>query len=88
MTDNVSLLPVWKKGMTAEEFFNDMALFARKHPEMFGRIAIVYDELRRDEVGELNRTITRYASHNANTTELIGMLEIGKVRVIDFTKGA
>lgn len=85
---NVSVLPVWKKGATAVEFLDDIALMARKSPERFTRIAIVYDEDLPLEPGEeYPRTVTRYASHGTSNSVLISMLEIGKRKVLDWMFG-
>jgi hypothetical protein len=48
MTENVLILPVWKKGATAEEWFYDLALLARTHPERFSRMVLIYEEISED----------------------------------------
>ena len=40
----ISVLPVWKKGASAEERFQEFALYARQYPEKFKRFALVYEE--------------------------------------------
>lgn len=70
--DNLSLLPVWKKDSSAEEFFGECSLLARKYPERFGKVALVYEETL-----ATGRTITRTASRALNTNELVGILAIG-----------
>jgi hypothetical protein len=78
--DNLTILPVWKKGASAEEFFHDMAMIARKYPHRFEKMALVYAETLAN-----GNTQTSYYQHGCNTTELVGLLEIGKVQVIEFT---
>lgn len=79
--NNVALLPVWKKDATAEEWFYEMAMLARQYPERFKRAVIVYDEEKPN-----GNTLTRYACRNTSTTELLGLLEIGKQEVLDYTR--
>jgi hypothetical protein len=78
--DNLTILPVWKKGASAEEFFHDMSMIARKYPGRFEKMALVYAETLSN-----GNTSTSYYQHGCNTTELVGLLEIGKVQVIEFT---
>lgn len=75
--DNVEYLPIWKKDATPEERFLELAMMARKHPERFNKVAIVYQE-------ELpsKRTVCRRASNNCSTTEFIGILQTAIVDVL------
>lgn len=43
---NIEYLPVWKKDATAEERFLELAMMARKHPERFAKMAVVYVEIK------------------------------------------
>ena len=76
---DLHILPVWKAGLTAEEWFQDMALQARKHPDRFQKMILVYS------ITKPNGNIeTHYYCYNAATDALIGMLEIGKQEVLSF----
>lgn len=79
---NLAILPVWKKGASAEDWFYDMAVQARVHPERFNKMVLAYQE----EAGP-GRTTSSYYCHNAQTTELLGMLELAKNDVVRFTSG-
>lgn len=78
---NVLILPVWKKDASAEEWFYDMAMLARKHPERFKRCVLVYEEMSADNASSL----TDYYPHGCSTTEVMGILELGKMRVYERT---
>lgn len=80
--ENILILPVWKKGASAEEWFYDMAMLARTHPDRFSRMVIIYEEMSKD--GESSRN--DYYCHGVNTTELMGLIEIGKQRVWDHVR--
>ena len=77
MTASINYLPIWKKNATAEERFLEIAAIARKHPERFNKILVVYEE----ELPDKN-TVTHCACHNASTTELLGLLELGKYEIM------
>lgn len=77
---NLHILPVWKKGITAEEWFQDLALQARQYPERFQKMVLVYQVTKED-----GRILTRYYCSALGTTELIGLLEIGKQEVLAFS---
>lgn len=79
--DNVDYLDVWKKNASAEDRFLEMAMIARKHPERFGKIAIVYEETLANGC-----TVLRQISNGCNTNELVGILEIGKLKVLEDTR--
>lgn len=80
-TDNVDYLPIFKKGSTAEEFFYEIAMIARKYPRRFSKFALVYEETLPN-----GNTLVRQLSYECTTNELIGLLELGKQRVIDETR--
>lgn len=77
--NNVLILPVWKKESSVEEWFYELAMLARKHPERFKRVAMVYEEVSEDK----KFCSTDYYAHGCTTTELLGMLEYGKHKVIE-----
>ena len=81
MNDNLSILPVWKRDSSAEEFFGECSLLARKHPERFGKAALVYEETL-----ATGNTVVRTASRALNTNELVGILQIGISQIIEGTK--
>lgn len=47
-TSNVEYLPVWKAEATAEERLLELAMIARKHPERFAKLMVVYVEEKPD----------------------------------------
>jgi hypothetical protein len=77
VTGNVVILPVWKKGASVEEWFYDLAMLARTHPERFQRVVLIYEEKLPDD----GSTRCDYYSHGLTTTEMMGLIEIGKFRV-------
>ena len=79
--DNVAYLPVWKKGSTVEEWFQEFAMLARGRPERFGKVAVVYEETCSN--GNMK---VRQCSHGCSTTELVGLLELGKLNVVKDTE--
>ena len=80
--DNVDYLPIWKKGSTPEEFLMEISAIARKYPERFGRIAVIYEETK-----ENGNTQIDYQCKNTTTTELLGIIELAKDRIIRNTRG-
>jgi len=79
--DNVDYLPIWKKGASADDRFMELALIARKHPERFKKIAVAYEETLANGC-----TVLRTVSDGCNTNELIGILELAKLKVIEDTR--
>src|SRR4030066_331864 len=79
--DNVDYLAVWKKNASAEDRFLEMAMIARKHPERFGKIAIVYEETLANGC-----TVLRPISNGCNPHALGGTLEIGTLKVLEDTR--
>lgn len=80
MTASVDFLPIWKKGSTAEEWLQEVAAIARKKPEKFAKVVIVAEETRPDGC-----TSYDYYCRNTSTTEVLGMLELGKDAVLNAT---
>jgi hypothetical protein len=72
MSATIDYLPVWKQGATAEERLLELAIMAKKKPEIFSKFALVYIE----EQGD--RTMTRQLTFNCSTFEAAGILESGK----------
>jgi len=71
MTASIDYLPIWKKDATAEEWLLQVAAIARKHPERFDKVVLIYES--RDLPGTTASEI-RYACNNVNTDELLGIL--------------
>ena len=69
MNDNVEYMPNWKKGATAEERLMELAMIARKHPERFSQMVVIYIEELPDEF-----TRTRHLALNAGTHVVAGIL--------------
>lgn len=80
MNDNVTYIPIWKNNATAEERLQELAQIARKHPERFDKFIIVHQEL--DEKKEY--TQERTLSFNCSTTEAVGLLRLGEVKLLKF----
>lgn len=69
MADNVEYLPLWKKDATPEERLLELAMIARKHPERFDKIVVLYVEKKPD-----NHTLLRQASLNVTVHEMVGIM--------------
>lgn len=81
MSATINYLPIWKDGATVEERFLELAQIAGKHPERFGRVAVVYEETLPNK-----HTKIRQISTGCSTNELIGILELAKLQVVDETQ--
>ena len=81
MSADLLILPVWKKDSTAEEWFYDMAMLARKNPERFHRMVLIYEEMSPDGASSRNS----YYCHGVSTTEAFGLIEIGKQKLYEKT---
>lgn len=80
--DNVTFLPVWKKGSSVAEWLYECSMIARQHPGRFERMALVYEET----LPNGNRKL-RATYHGVNTLEAIGLLESGKLDLyVDTTR--
>lgn len=81
--DNVEYLPIWKNEATAEERFQELAMIARKHPERFKRVVVVYEEDMPLQKGETYpRTLTRYVTSGVSCTLALGVFEAGKQKLL------
>jgi hypothetical protein len=80
-TDNVRVMPTWKRDATAYERLSELALLAREQPHKFKRFAIVYIE-------DLPNGNVKYRTmHNSTSIlEIVGMFECGKNDVLDYAK--
>lgn len=72
-SDNVDILPIWKKDSTPEEFLSELAMIARKKPEMFSKMVLLYEEFLPE-----GGSITRYRARGTSILELLGIIESGK----------
>ena len=79
--DNVDYLPIWKKNSTAEEWFMECAMMARKFPQRFEQIVLCYREPLKSGQSQY-----RVAQRNCNLAEEIGLFEIGKLRAHEDSK--
>lgn len=77
--DNVEYLPVWKANATGEERLQELVQIARKHPERFKKFVIVYQEVNEEK----DTALERVNIFNLTTTETMGMLELGKYRLLE-----
>lgn len=66
-------MPIWKRGSSASEFFFEVYTLACKHPERFGKVALIYEE-----TATSGSTQVRQITHGCSTTEAFGIIEIGK----------
>ena len=71
MPDNIDYLPIWKKDSTPYEFLQELSMIARKHPERFAKVVILYEETLPN-----GNTLLHSNYKNVNTNELIGLLNI------------
>lgn len=76
--DNITPMPLWKKNATPEERMLEVAHMAREHPERFSKIALIYQE----DINGGASSVVRYACYGVTTTELIGLIECGKIEVM------
>ena len=77
--DNVEYLPIWKKDSTPEEFLLELSLIARKHPERFKKIVIVFEET----MLESDNTKLRHHIKGFSTNEVIGVLQIASSLIME-----
>lgn len=85
--DNVTYMPVWKIGASAEERLQELAMIARKHPERFKNFAIAYQQEIPGPAGSrFPTTMTRYAlSDGISATTAVGLFEIAKAELLRHT---
>lgn len=62
----------------AEEFLQEVATVARKYPDRFEKMIVMHEETLPS-----GRTVVRYATRGASLNELLGLIEIGKRRIIE-----
>lgn len=77
MTNNISVLPIWKKGASLADRLDEMASYVRARPERFERFVMCYSE----SLGNGN-TKYRYMDYGCSLAEAVGMYEIGKGEMI------
>lgn len=77
---NIIPMPVWKEGATPAERLEEVVHMAREHPERYGKMVLLFNE--QLPSGAIR---TRYVTHNLNTLEAIGVLEIGKQIILGAT---
>lgn len=81
MSGVLELLPNWKSNCSAEDRFLELAMVARKYPERFGKLAVVYEETMPNK-----NTQVRQISNGCDTTQLVGLLWLGIDRVVKDTE--
>jgi hypothetical protein len=82
--------PNWKARATPEERFLELANIAKRNPERFQRMILVYQEDLPHAKGHINNpTITRYVvggnNEAINTTTALGLLDLGRHELLRFT---
>jgi len=75
-------LPIWKKDATAYERLSELAMLAREHPEYFETFVIVY----RGTLPCGNWRV-RTMEHGSDLAGWIGLMELGKNKIIDSSEG-
>jgi hypothetical protein len=80
VTASIDYLPIWKEGATPEERFLELAHMARKSPGRFAKMVVVYEETLPN-----GNTLVRDITDGCTTNEVLGLLELGKVRIINRT---
>ena len=87
VTASIDYLPIWKKDATACERLQEIAEIARKYPERFDRLLVVYESVPDTSDGG-NTTKIRYACNGCDTTTLLGLIEEAKEEIHVVTRGA
>lgn len=83
LPEGVLIFPNWKKAATPYERLMELALTAQAYPERFRKIVVVWSGDAPDNADGSKIDYHRHISAGASTAEAVGMLEIGKVRLID-----
>ena len=77
---NVVPMPQWKFGATAAERLEEVLHEARRKPERFTHVVVVFIEQGAD-----GKTMTRYITAGCTTTQALGALEMGKAELYAHT---
>lgn len=72
MSDKLSMLPNWKKGASLPDRLDEIATYARVHPERFERFVCAFLEIRADET-----SVVRVISHGCDVAQEVGMFQLG-----------
>lgn len=72
--NNLSVLPIWKKGATLAERLEEMASYARANPERFEKFVMAYQETLPNGNWKI-----RIMDYGCDLTAQIGLFEIGKM---------
>lgn len=76
--NNIVDFPDWNNRVDAATRFSELADIARRKPHMFSQVVVLYFE------NDDKRSVTRFCTiGNPRTSELIGMLEMGKHHVFN-----
>ena len=75
MSADVIPIPVWKEGATAAEWLEEVASVARRFPEKFKRVAILYVE------DKETTDVLHYYHHNLDTLQFHGLLMAVNMRL-------
>ena len=86
--DNVEYLPIWKADATAEERLSELAMIARKKPERFAHIVVIYEEILPTEDGEkYPSTVCRYVTNGVGSSGALGLIESAKYKLLRYMFG-
>ena len=78
--DNVTNLPIWKKGdtLTPYDRLSELALVAREHPERFHEFILVYRETLKNGNWQI-----RTMEYGGDLGSRLGLLTLGQNRLIE-----
>ena len=80
----IATLPKWKRDSTPGEWLMECAGLAMESPEKWAKVAIVFQEVDEEKIPKMSR----YHSYGIKSnSELIGVLEVGKLLVFDKLRG-
>ena len=78
IADNVEYLPIWKANSTPSEWFEELSIMAKRHPERFEKVVV--GTLETTKSGNWN---IRHYWHGGNLAEAIGLFEMAKMRAYE-----
>lgn len=85
MNNDVSYLPIWKKNASVAERLEEIALIARKYPERFDKLVVLYVEtLPGPTPAGLSQL--RYIDSNTTTHEFMGICQDALMTVWNQTR--
>lgn len=77
----ISVLPCWKKGASAYERLEELALHARQYPEKYEKFTLVSQELLPNGNWKIRTVSFKLGGEALNILEEMGLLQAGSNRV-------